>query len=89
MGKWLSNALAEVLRLGEELRGVDCAKFIDSVGSDRVLFGFDSPFHEPSVEIEKTRATHLPEDALRRIYPDNTAKLLDFDALTSAAGLVL
>ena len=48
----------------------------DTVGSDRVLFGIDSPFHEPSVEIEKTRATHLPEDALRRIYHDNAAKLL-------------
>ena len=48
----------------------------DTVGSDRVLFGIDSPFHEPSVEIEKIRATHLPEDALRRIYHDNAAKLL-------------
>jgi len=37
---------------------------------------FDSPFHEPSVEIEKICATHLPEDALRRIYHDNAAKLL-------------
>jgi len=48
----------------------------DTVGADRVLFGIDSPFHEPSVEIEKTRATHLPEDALRRIYHDNAANLL-------------
>ena len=47
----------------------------ETVGADRVLFGIDSPFHEPSVEIEKIRATHLPEDALRRIYHDNTAKL--------------
>ena len=48
----------------------------DTVGAERVLFGIDSPFHEPSVEIEKTRATYLPEEALRRIYHDNTAKLL-------------
>ena len=48
----------------------------ETVGQDRVLFGIDSPFHEPSVEIEKTRATFLPEDALRRIYHDNAAKLL-------------
>ncbi|MBR1608083.1 MAG: amidohydrolase [Kiritimatiellae bacterium] len=48
----------------------------DTVGNDRVLFGIDSPFHEPSVEIEKTRATHLPDAALRRIYHDNAAKLL-------------
>ena len=30
---------------------------------------------KPSVEIEKTRATYLPEDALRRIYHDNAAEL--------------
>ena len=48
----------------------------ETVGTDRVLFGIDSPFHEPSVEIEKTRATFLPEDALRCIYHDNTAKLM-------------
>ncbi|MBR4654714.1 MAG: amidohydrolase [Kiritimatiellae bacterium] len=47
----------------------------ETVGADRVLFGIDSPFHEPSVEIEKIRATHLPEDALRRIYHDNAASL--------------
>ena len=52
----------------------------ETVGHDRVLFGIDSPFHEPSVEIEKTRATFLPEDALRRIYHDNTAKLLGLPA---------
>lgn len=48
----------------------------ETVGTDRVLFGIDSPFHEPSVEIEKTRATFLPPEALRRIYHDNAAKLL-------------
>ena len=52
----------------------------ETVGHDRVLFGIDSPFQEPSVEIEKTRATFLPEDALRRIYHDNTAKLLGLPA---------
>ena len=52
----------------------------ETVGHDRVLFGIDSPFHEPSVEIEKTRATFLLEDALRRIYHDNTAKLLGLSA---------
>lgn len=49
----------------------------DTVGPDRVMFGIDSPFHEPSVEIEKTRATHLDEAALKRIYHDNAAKLMN------------
>ena len=31
--------------------------------------------NEIALEIEKIRATHLPEDALRRIYHDNAAKL--------------
>ena len=40
------------------------------------MLHLDSPFHEPSVEIEKTRATFLPPEALRRIYHDNAAALL-------------
>ena len=48
----------------------------DTVGHDRVLFGIDSPFHEPSVEIEKSRATHLPESDLRNIFHDNAARLM-------------
>ena len=52
----------------------------DTVGADRVLFGIDSPFHEPSVEIEKIRATYLPEDGLRRIFHDNAARLFGLDS---------
>ena len=55
---------------------VKIAEAYNTVGHDRVLFGIDSPFHEPSVEIEKTRATHLDDAALRHIYYDNTARLM-------------
>ena len=55
---------------------VKIAEAYNTVGPDRVMFGIDSPFHEPSVEIEKTRATRLDEAALKRIYHDNAAKLM-------------
>ena len=56
----------------------------DTVGHDRVLFGIDSPFHEPSVEIEKSRATHLPEADLLNIFHDNAARLMSLSPAPSS-----
>ena len=46
------------------------------VGSDRVLFGLDAPFHEPSVEIQKVGACGIDEAGLRKMFYDNAAALL-------------
>ena len=45
------------------------------VGSDRVLFGVDSPFHHPSVEIQKVLTSGLEEEELKDIFYNNTLKL--------------
>lgn len=48
----------------------------DTVGHDRVMFGIDSPFHEPSVEIQKSIATYLPEEDLENLFYHNARKFL-------------
>ena len=60
------------------MKMIDAHTHIGNFGS-WARFDFDlSRLKEQMAEfdIEKTRATHLPEDALRRIYHDNAAMLL-------------
>ncbi len=49
----------------------------ETVGSDRVMFGIDSPFHQPSVEIQKVLTSGLNEEQQKRVFYDNAAKLLN------------
>lgn len=43
----------------------------ETVGSDRILFGTDGPFHHPSVEIQKVMVSGLQEDALQDVFYNN------------------
>ena len=46
----------------------------ETVGSDRIMFGTDTPFHHPTVEIQKVLTSGLEEEALRKIFYDNAAR---------------
>lgn len=48
----------------------------ETVGSDRILFGIDSPFHHPSVEIQKVLSCGLDENAQQDVFYNNAKKLL-------------
>lgn len=48
----------------------------ETVGSDRILFGTDAPFHHPSIEIQKVLTCGLDEEALKDIFYNNINKLL-------------
>jgi hypothetical protein len=48
----------------------------EKVGKDRILFGIDSPFHHPTVEIQKVLTCGLSENALADIFYYNAAKLM-------------
>ena len=48
----------------------------EQVGSDRIMFGIDSPFHDPSVEIQRVMTCGLPDDALENVFYHNAAKLM-------------
>lgn len=48
----------------------------ETVGKDRIMFGIDSPFHHPSVEIQKVLSCGLDEKAQEDIFYNNAKKLL-------------
>lgn len=49
----------------------------DRVGSDRVIFGTDIPFHHPTVEVQKCKVSGLTDEQLKKLFYLNVKKLLD------------
>lgn len=48
----------------------------ETVGHERVMFGIDSPFHHPTVEIQKILASGVDEKGLENIFFNNAAKFM-------------
>ncbi|MFV2062198.1 MAG: amidohydrolase family protein [Chloroflexota bacterium] len=48
---------------------------VERVGPDRVLYGSDTPFHHPSVELAKVRVSGLPTDLTDRVLGENGRRL--------------
>jgi predicted TIM-barrel fold metal-dependent hydrolase len=48
---------------------------VERVGPDRVLYGSDTPFHHPSVELTKVRVSGLEPDAMDRVLGENGRRL--------------
>lgn len=48
----------------------------ETVGNDRIMFGIDSPFHHPSVEIQKVLTCGLDQRAQEDVFYNNAKKLL-------------
>jgi len=48
---------------------------VERVGPDRVLYGSDSPFHHPSVELAKVRVSGLSTDLTDRVLGENGRRL--------------
>ena len=48
----------------------------ETVGKDRIMFGIDSPFHHPTVEIQKVLSCGLDEKAQEDIFYNNAKKFL-------------
>ena len=40
----------------------------DTVGHDRIMFGTDTPFHHPTVEMQKVLMCGVDEQGLRRYF---------------------
>ena len=45
----------------------------ETVGHDRIMFGTDTPFHDPSVELQKVLVSGVDEEGVARILYDNAA----------------
>lgn len=48
----------------------------DTVGSNRIMFGTDAPFHHPTIEIQKVITSGLDDKALEDVFYNNAAKLM-------------
>ena len=48
----------------------------EQVGSERVLYGSDVPFHHHSVEMQKVKVSGLNERDLEKVFYENAAALL-------------
>lgn len=48
----------------------------ETVGKDRIMFGIDSPFHHPTVEIQKVLTCGLDEKAQEDVFYNNAKTLL-------------
>jgi uncharacterized protein len=48
---------------------------VERVGTDRVLYGSDVPFHHPSVEIQKVRVSGLEPELVERVLGGNARAL--------------
>jgi len=52
-----------------------------SVGHDRVMFGIDSPFHHPTVEIQRVLSCGLDDADLENVFYKNAATLMGWSSL--------
>lgn len=73
MAKRYSNLYLEMsgMPMGSKIK-----EAYETVGSDRIMFGIDSPFHHPTVEIQKVLTCGLDENAQKDIFYNNAKKLL-------------
>ena len=73
MARRLSNLYLEMSGMPMPSKIYEAYK---TVGSDRVMFGIDSPFHAPQVEIDKVRYSGLTEAEQEDVFYNNAKKLL-------------
>jgi predicted TIM-barrel fold metal-dependent hydrolase len=50
---------------------------VDTLGEDRVMYGSDTPFHEPAVEIDRICSAGLSDNQLERVFFGNAREILD------------
>jgi predicted TIM-barrel fold metal-dependent hydrolase len=53
--------------------------YVNEYGSERIMFGSDSPFFIPEVECEKIRKLNLPDRTRREILGQSLRRLLGED----------
>lgn len=56
----------------------EALEIIEKHGTDRILFGSDSPWHTPSMEMKLLKTLELSESELEDITFNNAKKLLNF-----------
>ncbi len=79
-GVYIDAALKMARRLSNiylEMSGMPMPSKIreayETIGFNRIMFGTDTPFHDPGVELQKVLSSHVDEKAMQRIFYDNAA----------------
>lgn len=73
MAKRYSNLYLEMSGMP---MGCKIKEAYETVGSNRIMFGIDAPFHHPTVEIQKVLTCGLDEKAQQDVFYNNAKKLL-------------
>ena len=61
----------------------------ETVGEDRILFGTDTPFHEPSVELQKVLVSGVGDSGIQRILYDNAAAFFNITSCKRQCTVVI
>ena len=48
----------------------------ETVGSDRIFFGTDAPFHHPTIEMQKEITSGLTEKEIEDVFYNNLQKFM-------------
>ncbi len=51
----------------------------ETVGKNRIMFGTDTPFHHPTVEMQKVITSGVDEEGLKKIFYDNANEFFGLD----------
>ena len=73
MAKKYDNLFLEVSGMP---MGCQIKNAYQTVGSERVMFGIDSPFHHPSVEIQRVLSCGLNDSQLEDVFYNNARKFM-------------
>lgn len=74
MAKRYSNLYLEMsgMPMGSKIKEV-----YDTVGNDRIIFGIDSPFHHPTVEMQKVITSGLNKKEQEDVFYNNVFKFMN------------
>lgn len=51
----------------------------ENVAQNKIMFGLDTPFHAPSVEIQKIQACGIDEEGMNRIFYKNACEFMNIE----------
>ena len=76
MAKKFDNLFLEVSGMP---MGCQIKNAYETVGAERVMFGIDSPFHHPSVEIQRVLSCGLNDSQLENVFYRNASKFMGLE----------
>jgi predicted TIM-barrel fold metal-dependent hydrolase len=76
VARWFENIILETSFRSHR----DIARAVQRVGADRVVYGSDTPFGLPEIEMLKVRVSDITPEEKRMVLGDNMARILGLEA---------